>query len=134
METIDARRALELLTDLVDEVGEDFVYEKVVDPFDNILKCAYVDAEWRGSCMVGHALIRAGLNPQWFDGTRNTSLSAIALVHHLPDVDLGASQVFYAAQSVQDDGQTWGRALTKARDCYEALMSEADAETEDGDV
>jgi hypothetical protein len=125
METIGARRALELLTDVVDVFGPDTVYEKMVAPGapDNGLGCRY---EWQGSpsCLVGQALFRAGVPTEKLVEFDLRDLPARSISSRGVGVTPEAAQVFQAAQTVQDADGTWGEALAAARATYEDLIKE----------
>lgn len=114
METVDARRALELLVDVVDQYGDDTVYERITVMGRPV--CLYVH-DSRPSCLVGHALVKAGADVELLE-TLNPGVAALSLNIHVPNVDFGAATVFQAAQHVQDDGGTWGEALEAAKRAY----------------
>lgn len=122
MELINARRALELLTDVV-EGNEDFRYEHVIDP-DNGSNCVY-QVNGEPSCLVGHALVRAGVPMSFLVRMDEEVAAAEVMDAYLDDsVTPGALKVFGAAQIRQDGGQTWGEALEYARNTYEQLQGE----------
>ena len=114
------RRALELMREVVAEYGADHVYVdpngRTADGLDGVT-CVYVD--WkasRPSCLVGHALFRAGVTVEQLaeldyaeDGSDINGVYSDAF--ELVD---GAELVFSAAQMAQDKGQTWGTALARA--------------------
>ena len=116
METIDGRRALELLIDVVDQYGPETVYEKVPLPDGDGNGCVYVYLG-EPSCLVGHALVRAGAPISGL----NISSPAALLDSHFPSIGSAAARVFQAAQDKQDTGETWGDALDAAREEYERL-------------
>ena len=117
MEHIDARRALELLIDIVDQYGEDTVYEKV--PLDNgNMGCRY-EREGAASCLIGRALYRAGAPLGFLAHIDLYGVSARMLPCHTNQVDTDAAEVFQAAQGIQDAGETWGKALRGARSWYD---------------
>lgn len=133
MERINARRALELLTDVVDAYGEGTVYAKMAcfcsdRGCDETLVCTYA-YEGEPSCMVGHALIRAGATVgQLEELDRNGGGAGMLDDPNLSpiweNVTRGAVGVFFAAQVRQDQGDTWGSALAAAREHYEGLGDE----------
>lgn len=123
MEFIDARRALELLTDVV-EGREQYVYEGPADKEFGGTKCVYQDGG-QPSCVVGHALVRAGATPDQLIALDDGAIGADHLYEYLPDhVSRGACEVFSKAQGYQDTGYTWGESLRYARDTYEHLVRE----------
>ena len=123
MELIDARRALELLTDVV-EGNEEYRYEYVEDLAEGGTSCVY-QVNGEPSCLVGHALIRAGV-PMSFLVRMDEELAAAEVMDAYlgASVTKGAVKVFDAAQVRQDGGQTWGEALEYARNTYEQLQGE----------
>jgi hypothetical protein len=125
MERIDARRAVELLIDVVEQYGEDHVYERVPNTVDS---CRY---EYSGqpSCIVGHVLHRAGVPIdvlKSFDDN-DDGVSANVLYEYL-DVTEDAANVLGWAQGLQDSGHTWGRALDRAREAYETMTTKKDGD------
>lgn len=120
METIDARRALELLIDIVDQYGEDFVYQRVTR-FDGEV-CVYTD-NGQPSCIVGHALVRAGC-PDTVLGILNRDMGAMNISSVASEVDDDACRIFSRAQGLQDVGRTWGDALQAAKDEYNQIIEE----------
>lgn len=121
---IDGDRALALIAEVVAEFGVDFFYAdhvRVPDRPGNHgaaerVLCVYV-RDGRCSCLIGHALHRAGVPIAELERMRGV----IDLVQ-LPDrVQLtpDALTVFVAAQSAQDNGHPWGNALRYAREVLE---------------
>lgn len=124
MEMIDARRALELLTDVVDSGGDDYVYPKVpMSPNSQGWGCRY-EFQGKPSCMVGHALVRAGVEVGVLADLDRSGPRAFNLPDFMPFVSPGAAQVFDAAQTLQDNGKTWGVALDHARTEYEWIKEQ----------
>jgi hypothetical protein len=125
VEHVDARRALELMIDIVDQYGEDTVYEKVDNLIGNAKSCRY---EFHGhpSCLVGMALHRAGAPLSVLEYLDTVGAPADRIHHTVSDVDSGAAQVFQAAQEIQDGGHRWGDALEKAKMKYEYLKAQED--------
>lgn len=129
MEQITARRALELITDVVDRAGEDFVYEHkdMTDlrgsfEYGGLSRgCRYVE-EGHPSCLVGHVLVRAGVAIETLNKLDVLGVSAKSLADYGVRVDGKASNVLCTAQRVQDSGKSWGEALRMARQMYEQIM------------
>ena len=129
MEEISARRALELLTDVVDKAGEDFVYEhQDMTDLRGALEhggppkgCRYVDGD-HPSCLVGHVLVRAGASLEALNKLDKLGASAKSLADFGIRVDENASKVLGTAQLAQDGGKSWGEALRLARQKYEKIM------------
>lgn len=113
---IDRQQALDLLEQVVDEGGRDFVY-----PQDENGNCQYV-RDGAPSCLVGKALFKAGVKMEDLirldEGTADTNgpVAACAMDDVIPGVaDYEALYVFNQAQQTQDLGDTWGSALDAAR-------------------
>lgn len=127
MEQITARRALELITDVVDRAGEDFVYEQkdmtdVRGAFEYGAPpkgCRYVEFVDQPSCLVGHVLHRAGVDAATLNRLDMLGVSASALADYGIQADVGAQRILGVAQQVQDSGKPWGEALRRAREVYE---------------
>lgn len=130
-EMIDARRALELLCDVVDG-NEDFVYHE--DP--RVGMCRYV-LDGQPSCLVGHVLVRAGwtveqvadLDPVRDGYIYTGGVSAGELFGTFPEYfTVDAVRVLAAAQSAQDMQSSWGEALEYARSRFEKIQAQKDEE------
>lgn len=122
MEQIDARRALELLIDVVDQYGEDVVYQKVPLDRNNGVGCRY-EYEGNPSCLVGHVLVKAGADLSVLKGLDVIGAPADKIYTLVGGVDPAASRVLQAAQDIQDRGDSWGEALDEARAKYELIKS-----------
>lgn len=120
MPELTGRRAIELLREVV-AGKEDFVYEA---PDPELKLCVYT---YGGacSCLVGHALLKAGYDIEQIralDVVRDgLPTGAGDIPNHLPDVTHAAADIFDAAQAVQDNGQTWRNALDSAESVAAAL-------------
>lgn len=130
MERITARRALELLTDVVDRAGDDFVYQKLdmsdVQGEEDMLPnegCRYA-VDDRPSCLVGHVLHRSGVEMDVLNRLDVAGTSASGLADFGLEVDWDAGEVLVAAQALQDRGECWGDALAAARRKYEMIMNQ----------
>jgi hypothetical protein len=130
-ELIYARRALELLCDVVDG-NEDFVYHE--DP--RVGRCMYV-LDGQPSCLVGHVLARAGwtveqvagLDPYLDDYIYKGGVSASELFDAFPEYfTKDAGRVLAAAQGAQDLQNSWGDALEFARQRFEKIQAQKDEE------
>lgn len=128
MEQITARRALELLIDVVDAAGDDFVYHKqdmsdIHGVQDHLPSkgCRYAVND-QPSCLVGHVLYRSGVAVDALNRLDKVGVSAHALRDFGLEVDQDAGDVLVAAQEAQDRGHTWGDALDAARSRYEKIM------------
>jgi len=125
METIDKKRALELLEQVVEEFGPETTYEDIDPDWGRGEDCQYVGNDGKPKCLVGQALAKAGfefpLDPYYpGDGSPYKYVNDSAY-HYLTEyadesVTEFAKVVFEVAQRVQDTGQTWGQALAKARE------------------
>jgi hypothetical protein len=119
--TIDAARAITLLREVVAEKGADYRYQKVKSW--GSLACLYVH-DGSCSCLVGHALHHAGvptseLNALDFYGNDDGDTGIAQVYGRLPDrfqLTGHAVEVLAAAQNAQDDGLSWGEALSAAEE------------------
>lgn len=134
MEQVNARRALELLIDVVDQYGEDYVYEKRPLTLEdgeergNIgIGCRYQYKE-QPSCLVGHVLFRAGAPLKNLIEADVNGVPANKLDLEKFGLDGGARMVLEAAQAHQDNGENWGLALDAARFTYEKILKKGVAE------
>ena len=125
MERIDARRALEMLIDVVDQYGEDTVYEKVpLTQGNQVIEvggtgCRY-QYQRQPSCIVGHVLHRAGVPMDVLENLDMSGSPAGSIYGTVKDPD--ARTVLDAAQIKQDAGETWGDALRAAKEQYERIQ------------
>lgn len=133
MEHISLRRAKELVIDIVDAAGDDYVYERIpvmprVEGISDVGECRY-EYDGKPSCLVGHVLFRAGApveslkfldrvgvdagqlsDPVYeWDGDDNEEKS-VAL-----DVDRDAALMLMRVQGMQDNGDTWGECAEVAK-------------------
>lgn len=123
MLNIDLRTATRLVEESIKERGEEYVYEAPA------YGCAYVASRYDEdvasevatgpSCLVGAALIRGGIDPQWFideccnEGPVLDVLEALA--HQgLATYDPGAEGYLQRVQYSQDNGAAWGEAHRRA--------------------
>lgn len=133
---IDGQQAIDLMRRAVAEKGVDFTY---VQP-DPSKACVYVDtrvdpavATPPPSCLVGHALVYAGVDPvllwaadqgigEYEDEeygetckTDDTSIGSSGfneyLNQHGVTLTFEARRIFDQAQHIQDNGSPWGYAL-----------------------
>jgi hypothetical protein len=143
MSEITYDKALSTIREIVSEFGEDYVYERVASG------CRYV-SNGAPSCIVGHALIRWGVNPDlvnsWDtdqalvevngemtfrpDGKYASQFAWDALRGlrrdgHLEITD-EAVAFLDAVQWEQDHGTPWGEALQIGRDKFEDREFNAD--------
>lgn len=111
---IDVGTALDLLTRVVNDHGEGFTYAPVADPSHQ--HRGYVYAFDGGpQCIVGHALVRAGVDVARLEEMRDEHLRDLYRHGRLPVMlSLGALIALDAAQRSQDRGRTWGAALDDA--------------------
>ena len=105
---IDKATALRLLREVVAEKGSGYVYTGL---------CVYA-YEGACGCLIGHALHRAGVSIEQLAAMDEQPAADVAIDKvQLPDgleIDERAKQILYAAQLKQDNGHTWGTALTEA--------------------
>jgi hypothetical protein len=108
---IDYAKAVELVEAEIAEKGEDYVYER------NFCVNVHQDSEtgeWCGSCLIGRALIRAGIPPETF----SEKFCVGSGIHNVVDTMLPILRVtakavsfFDFVQRHQDAGTSWGKAL-----------------------
>lgn len=120
---IDGPRALELLTEAVNDKGTDYVYAN-----DEDLGCQYFHvADDEPGCLVGQALHRAGVSVEQlirmnsaegvdidetsigelYGSSEGTQIFGFNLTHD-------AIEAFRSAQWCQDTKMSWGAALSRA--------------------
>lgn len=128
MEQVNARRALELLIDVVEQYGEGTVYEKFVkDSLPMNGSACYYERDGAPSCLVGHVLHRAGVSVEMLANIDIYGTPAGRLATVVPGLNWEAAGVLGRAQRAQDQGQPWGVALEAARAYYENEGGAADA-------
>lgn len=111
---------LEIMTQVVAERGEDFVYEKVGGQCLN----------WHGrcpSCLIGHVMYRWGMSKGFLEhwGAAGVATLVWHYVDEHPGVTIedGVTKLLGAAQAAQDDRRTWGYALDAAREVSAAFSA-----------
>jgi hypothetical protein len=109
---------LEIMGEVVDEFGSDFVYVKVVGTDDSGGRCL----NWHGgcpSCLIGHVMHRWGMPETILAGFPNAGISTLVslfVLHHADTkIEPGTVDVMAEAQVGQDEGVPWGECLTRAR-------------------
>lgn len=120
---ITKAKALELLEAAVAERGADYVYERIgFDSNSTGPSCVYVRSGCP-SCLVGLAMTKAGTPieqlAEW-DTRFECDAQSVLLDDGLATA--GAAEVLTVAQSVQDDGGTWGEALDAAKELAAATV------------
>lgn len=124
MKTYDLDTVVEIVTEIVDKYGRDYVYPGHFG--DN---CLYWDVdEHEPSCLVGHFLYNTDLitDPHEFSLIeKDTALNACDQVERWRKVRFTneATDFLYAAQNRQDQGNTWGSSVDFAKDAAEAVSS-----------
>lgn len=118
---ITKKDALRLLAEAVEKKGRDYVDPNAADG-----DCTYLDtAGRRPGCIVGHALHAAGVKPKVLRDLDHLTVSGFGAEEPIVVATLaekgvaltgGAVAVFREAQIKQDDGMSWGVALTAARE------------------
>lgn len=128
---IDTARAIELLTQVVEEVGYDHTYDGPFhqpDPVKqpDVSTPRYLDEDGRPVCIVARALAAAGVRPSELAGREGCNarevLAALAAAGRVL-ASAEATYVFDAAQEEQDAFESWGRALAYARSVAEDVTS-----------
>ncbi len=120
IETVE--QALELLEKAVATRGSDFVYQKPEgEDF-----CKYVKDD-KPDCLIGVVLSMCGWTNEELKAADGVgSVDAISVDERWADrFGNNAVRVLVAAQTLQDNGNTWGSALASARRCAASLKFEA---------
>lgn len=116
---LDTTAVLDLLAEVVADMGEDYVYPDELREGGVEGACYYV-VNGQPACIIGHVLARAGLldHPVAVGNWNAMRLGVAGLdVDTAPPVTtVDAARVLAAAQSTQDDGDTWGEALRCAQE------------------
>lgn len=118
---VDGPRALRLLTEVVDELGEDYVYRPLPpdpdDPDDSEAAlsptCVYVRGGYP-DCLIARALYRAGVTVAELERLVGP-IGEVVLPLRL-ELTPGARAGFAAAQAMQDQLQSYGLAQRCAAD------------------
>lgn len=115
---ISRQNALALLRQAVELKGEDYI-----DPsaYSTANSCQYVTPDGFPSCIVGHALMIAGIGPHAFTDMNQEDISQVAQeleFRGLADFDEDAVRTLFVAQDVQDSGDIWGEALRQAQEAF----------------
>ena len=105
---------LTTMTEIVNEYGRDYVYEKRWNPESRGGNgCHYVYND-EPDCLIGKVMIRAGWATidelKSIEGSRPNKDNKV-----WPRLTWPARGILLAAQAAQDSGRTWGKALDKAR-------------------
>lgn len=106
-----------IIRQVVAEYGTDYIYKADERHPERYGVDCYYQENGQPSCIVGHVLDRAGVEyePYWDDEGED----ALTVLENAPE-DL--AQALQHAQYAQDDGHTWGEALT----AYEEMLSGKD--------
>lgn len=96
-----------VLEALVAEFGEDHIYKADERGENGRATCSYQEGG-KPSCIVGHVLDRLGVeyNPEW------EGINAGGVLSGAP---FYVARGLQKAQKLQDDGKTWGEALSSYR-------------------
>ena len=114
MKHITKEDALRALEEAVAEKGEDYIYQYTDSDDWRSYTCTYVRAG-EPDCMIGNALHRLGVPLDAFAPHEEKAFDRIA-DDVAPGIEEEAVRALRAAQSVQDQGRTWGEALRAARE------------------
>lgn len=118
-ESMTRAEVLEIMTQVVAEYGEDFVYKKV----------DMVCLNWHDgcpSCLIGHVMHRWGMSADFLAQFRASEVGTLVGYYskaHPVVVEEGVTKLLGAAQTVQDDGGSWGYALLVAREVNEEFSA-----------
>jgi hypothetical protein len=124
LDQVDA--VLRTMRDLVYEMGLGYIYERRLKAGSSsmIPSCFYVYAG-EPDCLVGQVLHRLGFSVDFLSGCEGDNALQIAMKAGFANE---AGSVLFAAQRAQDDGATWGTALSEAyKTAYEVLRRKVNA-------
>lgn len=123
---IDLDAAMDAVRQSVDEKGRDHIAQP-----EYAGGCVYTTWTKDGnapSCLVGHALVRLGLDADVFnelginsDTDAERALEVLHLENYIGSVTGSATEFFIAVQTHQDKGNPWGEALNYALESIIAL-------------
>lgn len=124
---IDYDDAVRLVNDEIVKEGSDYVYKQVNFTCANVVK--YSDGTIEGSCLVGRALIAAGIAPERFLETDTIDSEVFQVVDNLPELGMTtkAERFLATVQAKQDNGSTWGQAVEAAL----SVANDAECELDD---
>lgn len=104
---------LRLMEEAVALKGSDYVYGHIpADEDDQAGSCRYI-VDGQPSCIVGHVLVAAGVEPA--EVTRHEGGAAFSIVPHLTGWPQEVVDALDSAQKAQDGGLSWGEALGSFR-------------------
>ena len=121
MEKIDAQQVLEVLDQIVEEVGPSYGYD---DRFQELkgrprnwrdhpedMSCHYT-IDGKPACIVGEVLSRVGIEPQDWRGVWESDRAVDVPRRRFT---VAANQALRRAQRLQDMGRTWSEAVEQAK-------------------
>ena len=118
-EILTAERVWELLDNAVADRGADYVYPKQDDlPYGNV--CLYWhpgdnDGAGGPGCIVGHVLTQLGVDPDTLQQHEGDSAFHLLMEDEVYPTTLEAARILSDVQRRQDEGFSWGEAVTSAR-------------------
>ena len=117
---VSYEQAVLALKKAVAELGEDYVYKRIRRA-NGVAYCVYFNKDSSPSCLVGHVLAEAGLEPLEFEsnenGTAVTRLADIGVIEYADAQDGRHSKteaLLNNAQCFQDGGYPWGDSVEEA--------------------
>ena len=130
--TLGARESLDLLREVVDEFGDEYVDPGSAE--DSGTGCDYTrfvesedleEGEYVCGCIVGQALHKKGATIEQLRRLWGSISLLDDDVLRYTDIQLtaGARLVLRTAQREQDKGENWGAALSAAEDTYRIVRS-----------
>lgn len=109
---INYETALRLVNDEIENEGSDYVYNNG----DENLSCVNVvldeDGEIIGCCLIGRALMAAGVDPEYLMSRKTDSIHSIVSNGGVRITEK-AFRLFSTAQVLQDQGTPWGMAVQR---------------------
>lgn len=113
---LDIQTAHALVEAAILDQGEDYVYPNAGTASCQYVEVAYADGEYIAtgpSCLVGSALIKGGIDPQWFAPDERNDQGSHDVLNDLyrdglVEYSQEAEDYFALVQASQDAGATWG--------------------------
>lgn len=110
MEVLTYTEAVALLDRAVAERGEDYVYPE--EERTAMGDCRYF-FDGHPSCIIGHVLAYKGIGAEQIKDYEGKYVGAVISKFFVPAIDVAL--LFTEAQSMQDNGHSWGQAVSEAK-------------------
>lgn len=112
---IEFNEAIELLNRAVAERGADYVYREDPKAFDaeDEVRCVNTFDDGTPGCIVGQVCFYAGLDAEDLASNRFSPVDTL-VAEEVLNIDSDVIELLSEAQSRQDGGDTWGKAVQRA--------------------